>query len=118
MPPGADPALAVDALRSADWTSVAVRSSAVEEDGEQHSFAGMFTSVLGVSTPEDLRTAIATCRASASSPRIQAYRAEHGLSEAPIAVIVQEMVEGNSSGVLFTRDPSRPPRRAGRASRS
>ena len=108
LPPGVDPEQAVDAFAEAGWPSVAVRSSAVDEDGDQHSFAGMFTSVLGVSDADALRAAIATCRASASSPRIDAYRSQHGLPAAPVAVVVQALVEGDASGVLFTRDPDRP----------
>ncbi len=108
LPPGAEVEEAVEAWAEAGWSRVAVRSSAVDEDGDRHSFAGMFTSVLGVSDPAALRRAIAACRASAANPRVQDYREQRGLPDAPVAVVVQQMVEGDASGVLFTRDPELP----------
>ena len=60
--PGTDPALAVAAWHAAGWSRVAVRSSAIAEDGKVHSFAGMYESVLGVSDESGLLKAIARCR--------------------------------------------------------
>ncbi len=110
LPPGQDPSLALRAWAETGWKRVAVRSSAVSEDGADHSFAGMYESVLGVSDLESLRKAIARCRASASSDRIRAYLQTHGLPSSPVAVIIQDMVEGDASGVMFTRDPTDPDR--------
>ena len=110
LTPGADSGLALRAWAELGWGRVAVRSSAVAEDGAEHSFAGMYSSVLGVTDLEGLRRAIAQCRASASSPRIKAYQQTHGLASSPVAVIVQELVEGDASGVMFTQDPTDPDR--------
>jgi pyruvate,water dikinase len=68
----------------------------------------MYESVLGVTDADSLVSAIGRCRASAEASRVTAYIAEHGLSTTPMAVIIQEMVEGDASGVMFTSDPSDP----------
>jgi phosphohistidine swiveling domain-containing protein len=86
----------------------AVRSSALAEDGAQHSFAGQLESVLGLRAITKIEAAIATCRASGSSDRVRAYCATHGIEPGPVAVIVQRMIRGEASGVMFTRDPDRP----------
>jgi phosphohistidine swiveling domain-containing protein len=86
----------------------AVRSSALAEDGAQHSFAGQLESVLGVKTIAKIDAAIQTCRASGQSERVQAYCASHGIEPGPVAVVVQRMIRGEASGVMFTRDPDMP----------
>lgn len=99
---------AVDAWRRAGWRRVAVRSSAVGEDGAQHSFAGLYQTILGVADEAALRAAVAACRASADTERVRAYLQAGRLPATPVAVVVQELVEGDASGVLFTRDPDWP----------
>ena len=86
----------------------AVRSSALAEDGAQHSFAGQLESFLGVKTIGKIQAAIAACRASGGSERVQAYCATHGIEPGPVAVVVQRMIRGEASGVMFTRDPDQP----------
>ena len=108
LQPGADPGIAVAAWKAAGWSRVAVRSSAIAEDGKEHSFAGMYESILGVSDEAGLLSAIARCRASAENARVSAYLAEHRLAGTPVAVIVQELVEGDASGVMFSSDPTDP----------
>ena len=81
---------------------MAVRSSATEEDGEHHSFAGQFDTVLDVQ-PDEVEAAVAKVRASASSKRVQAYR--NSKESVPIAVIVQRMISSTHAGVMFTTDP-------------
>jgi len=106
--PGTDPFQAVAAWREAGWTRVAVRSSAIAEDGHKHSFAGMYESILGITDADGLVAAIGRCRASADAARVTNYIADHGLKSTPVAVIVQEMVVGDASGVMFSSDPSDP----------
>jgi pyruvate,water dikinase len=78
--------------------SVAVRSSAVGEDG------ATFTNVHGC---EALIRGIVDCWASVVGPRVLAYRAERGLAGEPaIAVVVQLMVAAQRAGVAFTADPA------------
>lgn len=89
---------------------VAVRSSAVGEDGVAHSFAGQYVTVLGVDGIDAVRAAVGTCRASAENERVLAYCALHGLQPTPVAVVVQRMVEGDASGVMFSATPEDPDR--------
>lgn len=82
---------------------VAVRSSACREDSAGQSFAGQHDTVLDVSGDQALLEAVKTCWASLWSDRAAAYR-DSG-SAGSIAVVVQEMVHADVSGVLFTVDP-------------
>jgi rifampicin phosphotransferase len=92
----------VAAVAKLNAQRVAVRSSATEEDGEHHSFAGQFDTVLNVK-PDEVEAAIAKVRASASSERVQVYRNTD--KPVPIAVIVQAMIPATHAGVMFTTDP-------------
>jgi pyruvate, water dikinase len=85
---------------------VAARSSAVGEDGAEASFAGQHASVLGVRTADALLEAVAVVRASGRSAAAAAYRARLGVTgEARVAVVIQAMLDPESAGVMFTRDP-------------
>jgi phosphohistidine swiveling domain-containing protein len=79
----------------------AVRSSAVGEDGTEHSYAGMYETVLGVPTDE-LASAIDRVLASVTDPRATSYgSAVNGT----MAVIIQRMVAPVAAGVALTADP-------------
>lgn len=84
----------------------AVRSSALDEDGSAHSFAGQFETFLYVPL-EAIAEKIGMVRASANSERVRTYRREHGLAdELRIGVVVQVMVDADRSGVAFGIDPT------------
>jgi len=85
---------------------VAVRSSASDEDGAQHSFAGQLESFLHVGAA-DVPRRVADVWRSGFSQRILAYRRQHGLKLPPPApaVLVQRMVDARVSGVAFSADP-------------
>ena len=86
---------------------VAVRSSATSEDSSTASFAGMNESFTNVRGQAELLARVLDCWASLFSERACAYRASRGLVEEPvIAVVVQQMVNADRSGVMFTADPS------------
>ncbi|MFW9993564.1 MAG: PEP/pyruvate-binding domain-containing protein [Candidatus Odinarchaeota archaeon] len=86
--------------------SFAVRSSALAEDSAQASFGGQFETVLDVYNDKDIHDAILAVRKSRSSERVQSYSKAKGLDfEHEIAVVVQQLVHSEISGVLFTRDP-------------
>jgi pyruvate, water dikinase len=88
--------------------AVAVRSSAISEDGAAASFAGQQETVLNVCGEEAIARAVRTCWASFFAPRAIFYRAQKGsLADTEMAVVVQEMVLADKSGVLFTVDPIR-----------
>nr|WP_246387992.1 PEP/pyruvate-binding domain-containing protein [Desulfovibrio intestinalis] len=84
---------------------VALRSSAIAEDGVQ-SFAGQYRSLLGV-TRNDLIAAFKTVVASLFSPRALAYRAGHGyaLDATGMGLCCVEMVRSRAAGVAFSRHP-------------
>ncbi|MFQ6005369.1 MAG: PEP/pyruvate-binding domain-containing protein [Woeseia sp.] len=89
-----------------DGAPVAVRSSSVEEDGRNSSFAGQLDSYLSVSIDE-VHTRVSDVRRSAFSDRLHSYRRSRGFEnacQAP-AVIVQRMIPAESSGVAFAVDP-------------
>ncbi|MDT0684885.1 PEP/pyruvate-binding domain-containing protein [Autumnicola psychrophila] len=88
---------------------VVVRSSVLDEDGSKNAFPGVMDSFLNIGSYEALETAIANCAASAWSPRAMAYRKQHHLNPvAHPAVIVQQQIDPDSSGVLFTTFPNFP----------
>jgi len=84
----------------------AVRSSALDEDGQTRSFAGQLDSHLNVSRGE-LTEKIRAVRQSGFSERIVLYRRQAGLPLPPPtpAVIVQQMVAADLAGVAFSADP-------------
>ncbi|HEX7164597.1 MAG TPA: PEP/pyruvate-binding domain-containing protein [Trebonia sp.] len=88
---------------------VAVRSSAVSEDGQAASFAGQYETYLGVSGVDDVLLHVRRCWASGFSAHALAYRRRFG-GPAParasdLAVGVLELVDARSAGVAFTLDP-------------
>jgi pyruvate,water dikinase len=88
--------------------AVAVRSSAVSEDGDAASFAGQQDTFLNVRGEEAVARQVQACWASFFAPRAMFYRAQKGaLTDTRMAVVVQEMVRADKSGVLFTIDPIR-----------
>ncbi|MBV9759375.1 MAG: hypothetical protein JO340_02325 [Acidobacteriaceae bacterium] len=96
---------AVAELASGEARRFAVRSSASDEDGAEHSFAGQLQTFLRVPANE-VWERVQEARASAASENAQAYRCEHGLSPAETAgVIVQRMIEPIAAGVAFSADP-------------
>lgn len=84
----------------------AVRSSALDEDGQAHSFAGQLESFLNV-TRDEIAGKIQAVRESGFSERIVLYRQQAGLPLPPPvpAVIVQQMIPAEMAGVAFSVDP-------------
>lgn len=85
---------------------LAVRSSAVDEDSESASFAGQHLTVLNLGSTEEVLEAIREVWLSARSESALAYRERLGLAGTPrTAVVIQELVDADCAGVLFTRNP-------------
>lgn len=86
---------------------VAVRSSAVDEDGSGNSFAGLHDTVLNVSGPEAVAAAVMQCWESVKSERALVYRERMGLKvdEVQLAVLVQQLVPSDVSAVAFSANP-------------
>ncbi|WP_454062852.1 PEP/pyruvate-binding domain-containing protein [Candidatus Nitrospira salsa] len=87
--------------------SLAIRSSALGEDSAQRSFAGLHESIINVKGEKSVLQAVQTVWASLWSDAALLYRKELALDphNSCMAVIVQEMVPANTSGVAFGRDP-------------
>ncbi len=87
--------------------AVAVRSSAIGEDGDEATFAGQQESFLWVRGVEHVCDAVRDCWVSLYTPRAMSYRATHPAAggEAAMGVTVQLMVDAEVSGVLFTCNP-------------
>ena len=86
---------------------VAVRSSALDEDGADSSFAGQHDTYLNVRGADAVVDAVHRCIGSASSPEALDYRVQRGLSvdDVRIAVLVQQMVMSDVSAVVFSANP-------------
>ena len=86
---------------------VAVRSSATAEDLPGMSFAGQQDTILNVRGDEALLAAVMECFSSLWSARAMIYRDRNGIeqSEVSLAVVVQKMVQSETSGVLFSANP-------------
>jgi len=86
---------------------VAVRSSATAEDLSDASFAGQQESYLNIRGIDDVLDKIRDCYASLWGNRAVIYRANQNYNQlfVEIAVVIQEMVESEKAGVLFTLNP-------------
>ena len=85
----------------------AVRSSGTAEDLPGHSFAGQYDTYLGISNSTNCVETVKKCWASLWTLRAYEYRERNGFDHLTInmAVIVQELIEADTSGVMFTADP-------------
>ena len=107
------PLAIADAIRDAhnrlsQGNLVAVRSSAVSEDGSTASFAGQQETYLNVDGADPVLQCVQECWASFFSPRALFYRAQKAVfGDTRMAVVVQVMVLADTSGVMFTVDPVR-----------
>ncbi len=86
---------------------VAVRSSATAEDLPEASFAGQQETYLNIQGAEAVLDAVQRCWASLWTARAIAYRAAQGIAPdcVALAVVVQELVCADASGVMFTANP-------------
>lgn len=86
---------------------VAVRSSGLDEDSPEHSFAGQYSSFLYQKGLEVILHSIKRCWASGFSERSLSYRKERSISLTGIrvGVLIQRMVNPDSAGVAFSRHP-------------
>ena len=123
-------AAVADAVRRLGGGPLAVRSSALDEDAAQRSFAGQYRSILDVSGLAAVLAAIREIWASYFEVRVAAYRGEGSGRELTVAaprrailrrrsrsrpavppasggmaVLVQRMVDARTSGILFTANP-------------
>lgn len=86
---------------------VAVRSSAIGEDGQEASFAGQYATYLNVSGLDEVADAVTRCWASAQTEWVRAYQQYRGhVAPSPgMAVLVQELVPADVAFVAFSAHP-------------
>jgi len=87
---------------------VAVRSSATAEDLPTASFAGQQDTYLNINGEMNVLEKVKRCWSSLFTPRAIAYRISKGFdhNRVRLAVVVQEMIDSEVSGVMFTLDPT------------
>ena len=95
----------VNKLEPTERSPLVVRSSAIGEDSESASAAGQYISILDITSKEKLESAIIDCQASYIQSSAIEYRRRNQQSEASMAILVQRQIEGQYSGVAFSRDP-------------
>lgn len=85
---------------------LAVRSSAVDEDGASASFAGQHLTLLNVPSADAVHDAVCEVWWSANSDSAITYRQKVGLFHRPsVGVVVQSLLDPDAAGVMFTRHP-------------
>lgn len=85
---------------------LAVRSSAMDEDGAAASFAGQHLTLLNVPSADELGSALSKIWWSANSDSAITYRQRVGLFTRPsVGVVVQALLDPQTAGVMFTQNP-------------
>jgi len=99
--------LSSEIIHSFNERPVAVRSSAIGEDSAIASFAGLHESYLNVRGIEEILEHIKLVWASTWSDAAILYRREIGLDveKSSMAVVIQELIQGQESGIIFGRSP-------------
>ncbi len=95
-------------LASADEDiAYAVRSSATSEDLQWTSFAGQYDTYLNIKGKHEVLKSIKKCFSSLFTDRAVIYRKQNGFESQKLymAVIIQQMIPAEASGVIFTSDP-------------
>ena len=89
------------------YGAVAVRSSATAEDLPGLSFAGQQDTYLNIIGAEQVVVAVKRCWASLWTARAISYRARNHIApdDVSLAVVVQQMIASETSGILFTANP-------------
>ncbi|MGE5474213.1 MAG: PEP/pyruvate-binding domain-containing protein [Ignavibacteriales bacterium] len=97
---------AIGNLSTEEDAYFAVRSSALEEDGQKNSYAGQFESYLFVKE-KDIEKRIIDVWNSAFNPRVMTYCKENGIENLPSipAALIQIMIPAEKAGVAFSADP-------------
>jgi len=79
-----------------------VRSSAIGEDGDNTSFAGQLDSFIVSNNIDDILLHVKKCWDSYSSENVLVYQKAKSKKLAGMGVIIQELIEPDYAGVLFT----------------
>ncbi len=101
----------LDAYQSlGDGSHVAIRSSAKSEDSAASSFAGQFDTFLHVKGEDEVLSKVKACWSSLWAERARSYQDKNQAldqfdDDGGIAVVIQQMIDADAAGVLFTNDP-------------
>ncbi len=82
-----------------------VRSSAIGEDSDSHSFAGQLDSFVVENNLELVQNAIYKCWNGLSNERVLAYQKISGMKLTEMGVVIQEFLKADYAGVTFTQSP-------------
>ena len=92
-----------EGIMDLDGAVLAVRSSAIDEDGSLHSFAGQHQTFLGVQGIDDVVRHVLLCYASLFNPVAMQYRKTHNLQfPEAMAVVVQELINSDIGGIAYS----------------
>lgn len=90
------------------YPRIALRSSMISEDNADSSFAGLFETLLDV-TKDNWQSSLIQIYSSVKSDRVLEYIERKKLNvDLQMAVVAQELIEVEKSGVIFTRSPVNP----------
>lgn len=97
----------LDAYHAMGSVPVAVRSSAVEEDSADYSFAGIYETKLNVVGDEAIMHAIQQCSRAYAHQSAMAYGTQNNRpASLGLALVVQPMLPAIAAGVVFTANPA------------
>jgi phosphoenolpyruvate synthase/pyruvate phosphate dikinase len=107
MPDDLAAAITGAVARLGEHVAYAVRSSATAEDLPTASFAGQQDTFLNVVGPAAILEHVSRCWASLFTERAVTYRLRNGIDHRQVhmAVVMQQMVIAQASGIMFTADP-------------
>ena len=92
-------------IEDMSWPLI-VRSSAIEEDGQENAFAGLLESIHGVTSIKELVAAVEACRRSGASERVKIYCQNRKIAfPLQVGIVIQPEANPDLAGILFTRDP-------------
>lgn len=93
----------------AENNGVSVRSSVADEDGLKYAFSGIMKSYLNQRKFDEVVLALKNCIKSAFSEQAIQYRKINNLTlDIKTAVIIQQQINSDISGVMFTTNPKYP----------
>ncbi len=97
--------IALAELRSTSDMRFVVRSSSPTEDTVEASGAGLFLSLLGLGSDDDVFDAIKQVWASLYRPAVIEHLSAFSVASPSLAIIVQQMIDADVHGVVFSVNP-------------
>ena len=94
-----------EASKSMASKGIMVRSSAVGEDGADNSFAGQLESFQAENNVDDIIAKLFLCWKSYQKENVNVYQNSSGVKLQGMAVVLQELIDPDYAGVIFSRHP-------------